>query len=84
MTRKEKMDLLLSKIPEDRKAAFVAEFRTATTEDAKMEVLRKYGIVLTEEESAILCKKGSSQLSAQELELVSGGCTCACGCGFDG
>ncbi len=83
MTRKEIMDLLLSKVPEEKKDAFVAEIRGAGTKEERNEVLKKYGAVLTAEEAAAV-QKDANELQDEELDLTSGGCTCACGCGFDG
>lgn len=84
MTRKEKIDLLLSKVSEEKKGEFVAEFRKAVTKEARMETLKKYEIDLTEEEAAALFKKTAKELDVHELEQIAGGCTCFCGCGFDG
>ncbi len=50
MTKKAKMILLLAKVPEERKAAFVAELRGAKSREARVELLTKYGITLSEEE----------------------------------
>ena len=50
MTKKEKMNLLLAKVPEERKADFVAELRGAKSREARVELLKKYGITLSEEE----------------------------------
>ncbi len=83
MTKKERMDSLLARVSEENKEAFVTEFRKAATKKVRMEVLKKYSIRLTEEEEAAL-KTDSKEIDARELDLVSGGCTCACGCGFDG
>ena len=47
MTKKEKMELLLAKVAEEQKAAFVAELRESTTKEARQELLTKYNISLT-------------------------------------
>ena len=46
MTKKEKMELLLAKVAEEQKAAFVAELRESTTKEARQELLTKYNISL--------------------------------------
>ena len=44
MTKKEKMELLLAKVKEEQKAAFVAELREAKTKEAMKELMKKYNI----------------------------------------
>ena len=50
MTRKEKMELILSKVAEDKKEEMITEIREADTKEKRTEVLKKYGVLLTEEE----------------------------------
>ena len=54
MTKKEKMELLLSKVTEEQKAAFVAELREAKTKEVRQALLTKYNIHLTDEEKESL------------------------------
>ena len=84
MTKKEAMNLLLTKIPEDKKELFVAELRAADSKEERGKILKKYQITLTEEEKAAL-KARSSEVSDDELDEAAGGCCschchCQCGC----
>ncbi len=82
MTRKEKMNLLLSKVPEEQKEAFVAELRAAETKKARGELFKKYKITLTEEEKSALTDV-DNRVSDEELDCAAGGC-CSCGCSCSG
>ena len=79
MTRKEKMNLLLSKVPEE---AFVAELRAAETKKAREELFKKYKITVTEEEKSALTDV-DNRVSDEELDGAAGGC-CSCGCSCSG
>ena len=50
MTRKETIDLLLSKVPEDKKGAFVSEIRGAKTGEDRASIISKYAAKLTKDE----------------------------------
>ena len=76
MTKKENMELLLAKVAEEQKAAFVAELREAKSKDEWLEVMKKYGIRLSEEEKAAF-KAQSNEVSDEELDAAAGGC-CSC------
>ena len=81
MTRKEMMEQVLARVPEEQKEAFVAEIRGADTKEARAEVLRKYNITFTEEEKAAM-KESSNAVSDEELDQAAGGCCngeCDCG-----
>ena len=82
MNKKEKMDLLLSKVAEDQKEAFVAELRDAKTKSERADILKKYNANLTEEEVKEFRTETANKLSDEELDMASGGgcCTCKCGC----
>ena len=86
MNRKEVMDLLLSKVEEDKKESFVQELREAKTKEERFEVAKKYNATLTkEEEEKIKASKGNA-VSDEELDDAAGGCVCSCsscycGCG---
>ena len=73
MTKKEKMELLLAKVPEEQKAAFVAELREAKTKEELMEVMKKYSISLTDEETKAV-ETRTSEVSDEELDQAAGGC----------
>ena len=78
MTRKETIDLLLSKVPEDKKGAFVSEIRGAKTGEDRASIISKYAAKLTKDElKAIKEGKMSSAISDEELDNAAGGC-CSC------
>ena len=79
MTKKEKMELLLAKVAEEQKAAFVAELREAKSKDEWREVVRKYGIRLSEEEKEAFNAQ-SNEVSDEDLDAASGGCCVSCSC----
>lgn len=79
MTRKEKMELLLAKVSEEQKAAFVAELRKADTKEARKELFQKYGVTLSEEEKAAMKEAPSNEVSDEELDMAAGGC-CGASC----
>ena len=81
MTKKEKMELLLSKIAEERKADFVAELREATTKEARQELLQKFNIQLSAEEKESMTTD-SNEISDDELDVAAGGCCNSCDCGW--
>ena len=72
MTKKEKLELLLSKVPEEQKAAFVAELREAKNMEAIEALVKKYGISLTDEEKKAM-KSRTKELSDEELDQAAGG-----------
>ena len=83
MNRKEKMDLLLSKVAEDKKEAFVAELREAKTPEERLNVAKKYNATLTEEEAKACKNSGTNEVSDDDLDKAAGGCChydCACTC----
>ncbi len=77
MTKKEKMELLVSKVPEEQREAFVAELRDAGTKEARGDLFKKYRIKLTKEETERLKETSASQLTDEELDQAAGGC-CNC------
>ena len=86
MNKKEKMDLLLSKVKEDVKESFIAEFREAKTKEDRFAIAKKYGATLTEDEVKAVKGEAGNALSDDELAQASGGCSCSChscycGCG---
>ena len=83
MTRIEALQQILSRMPEDRKEAFVSELRKAETRDECLEIIKKFGVELTEEEMAAQKKEAGSAVSDEELESAAGGCcnsNCKCNC----
>ena len=86
MTRKEKVDLLLSKVAEDRKEDFIADFRKAGSKEERKAVLKKYGASLTKEEAEAFCKNTGNSIPDEELDNAAGGCcssSCNTKCGCD-
>ena len=77
MTKKEKMELLLSKVGEEQKADFVAELREAKTKEARQELFQKYSIRLSAEEKEAL-KAATNEVSDEELDVAAGGCCTGC------
>ena len=75
MTKKEKMELLLSKVAEEQK---VAELREAKTKEARQELFQKYSIRLSAEEKEAM-KTDTNEVSDEELDVAAGGC-CSCSC----
>ena len=79
MTKKEKMELLLAKVAEEQKAAFVAELREAKSKDARQELFKKYNISLSAEEKDAM-KTDTNEVSDEELDAAAGGCCSTCSC----
>ena len=77
MNRKKALDLILSKVDEDKKEAFVQELRSAKSKEERMTVIRKYGVTLTKEETDALKASKGNAVSDEELDKVAGGCSCA-------
>ena len=83
MNRKEKLNLLFSKVAEDKKEAFIAELREAKTREERLAVAEKYGVVLTKEEVRAIKNRTGNELSDEELDRAAGGCNChSCYCTY--
>ena len=82
MTKKEKMELLLSKVAEEKKADYIAELREATTKEARQKLFKKYNISLTDEEKEAV-KTDTNEVSDDELDVAAGGC-CSSNCSCHG
>ena len=82
MTRKERIDMVLAKIPEDKREAFVAQIREAKDREEKAKVLEEYGVAFTEEEKKAFRTEGEAgnEVSDDELDQAAGGCSCKCHC----
>ena len=76
MNRKERMDLLLSKVAEDKKEAFVAELRAAKTPEERLKVAKKYNATLTEDELKAVKAESTNKITDAELDNSAGGCSC--------
>ena len=77
MNRKFAMDLLLSKVAEGQKEAFVADLREAKTKKERADVMAKYGVALSDEEREAIRNSRGNEISDEELGLANGGCNCA-------
>ena len=66
MNGKERIDYLLTKVPEDKKEAFVEDLKGVAGLEDGLSVLKKYGVALTEEEMQQLTSK--REMSDEELE----------------
>ncbi|MER2183735.1 MAG: hypothetical protein ABTA22_09465 [Clostridia bacterium] len=75
MTIQEANELVLSKVPEEKKEAFIAAITACKDKSEKLAVLEKFGIQLTEKE---LGEFGSAKIMDEDLDLVAGGCDCTC------
>jgi len=84
MTKKAVIDRMLSKVPEDRKEAFIAELRAAKSKEERIEIAKKYDALLTQEEIRKLQTEAGNEIPDAELDQAAGGCNCAgnCGCVF--
>ena len=84
MTKKEKMDLLLTKVPESDRDAFIADMQQIKSKNDISELFDKYQIALTADEKKDLGKSVTFELSDEMLDQVTGGhnyyCCCTCNC----
>ena len=76
MTKKEIMDLVLTKVPEDQKEAFIEDIRAAKDPEERVAVLEKYGAKLTDEELERIKESGANIIPDEELDDAAGGCSC--------
>ena len=74
MNDKERIDYLLTKVPEDKKEAFVEDIKGISKLEEGLVILKKYGISLTEEEMQKLTSK--CEMSDNELDAAAGGGDC--------
>lgn len=86
MDRKEKMNLLLSKVEEGKKEAFIAALREAKTKEERFAAAEEFGVKLTKEEIEAMKGQTGHELSDDMLDEAAGGgccaqCGCHCGCG---
>ena len=75
MTIHEANELVLSKVPEEKKNAFIEAISACRTISEKLAVLKKFDIQLTEKELEAI---SSSKVAEEDLDLVSGGCDADC------
>ena len=72
MTRKEKMDYLLARLPEGKKEEFMSEFRGAVSDEARSDVVKKYCTVYA---PGIMddCIEDLIELTMDDMDAVAGG-----------
>ena len=80
MTRKERIDLLLSKLPEEKRDDFVAKLREAKDQKERAQLLKEYGVTFTEEEKTAFKAGDGNEITDAELDQAAGGCSCKCAC----
>ena len=79
MDKKERIELFLSKIPEDeKKKSFLEEFRSVKTKKDVKELLEKYDITFSDEEVKALQENANKKISPEDLKNVAGGDRCDC------
>ena len=76
MTIQEANELVLSKVPEEKKEAFIAAITACKDKSEKLVVLEKFGIQLTEKE---LEEISAAKITDADLDEAAGGCACCCG-----
>jgi hypothetical protein len=83
MTTQEVNELVLAKVPEEKKEAFIEAMVGCKNKAEKAAVLEKFGIQLTAEELEAI---NSSKLTDADLDEAAGGCCGGCGvpCCYDG
>ncbi|MCR5090459.1 MAG: hypothetical protein K6C08_13225 [Oscillospiraceae bacterium] len=77
------MDLFLSKLPEEKRGDFLKDIRSCKTKKEIRELLEKYGVVISEDESRMLHEGMKKEVSAEDMKNVAGG-YCSCNCQCDG
>ena len=75
MTIQEANELVLSKVPEEKKEEFIKAISACRNKAEKTAVLEKYGVQLTDKELETI---GVQKLSDEALDEAAGGCMCCC------
>ncbi len=75
MTIQEANELVLSKLPEEKKEAFIKAISMCRNKAEKTAVLEKFGVQLTDIELETI---GVQKLSDEALDEAAGGCMCCC------
>ena len=71
MTRKEIINQILSRVPEEKKESFIREMTECKDLAEKAAVLEKYGVQLTPEEMEAI---SAGKVTDEELDEAAGGC----------
>ena len=80
MTRKEKMDLLISKVGEDKKDELIAQLQKAGSAEERFNIVKEFGVDFSDEEKETLKAAAENKISDEELDQAAGGCSCSCKC----
>ncbi len=81
MTKKEMMDLFLSKLPEEKREDFLKDIRSCKTKKEVKALLKKYGVALSEDEAKMLHESMQKEIAPEDMKNVAGGfCSCECDC----
>ena len=75
MTIQEANELVLSKVPEEKKEAFIEAITACGKKADKTAVLEKFSVQLTAEELEAI---SANKLSDEALDEAAGGCMCCC------
>ena len=75
MTTQEVNELVLAKVPEEKKEAFIEAITACGKKVDKTAVLEKFGVQLTAEELEAI---SVNKLSDEALDEAAGGCMCCC------
>ena len=75
MTIQEANELVLAKVPEEKKEAFIEAVTACKSKAEKAAVLEKFDIQLTAEELEAI---NTSKLKDADLDEAAGGCACCC------
>lgn len=75
MTIQEANELVLSKVPEEKKEEFIKAMTGCRNKEEKTAVLEKFGVQLTPEEIEAI---GVQKISDEALDEAAGGCMCCC------
>ena len=80
MTKKEKLDLLISKVGEDKKEELIAQLQKAESAEERFEIVKQFGVEFTDEEKEMLKAASGNKISDEELDQAAGGCHYHCDC----
>ena len=83
MNKKEALDQLLKQVDEDKRAPLVEKLRTADKSE-RAKILEEAGIRIPEDWKAAFKKAADFEVSDEDLDLVSGGCSCITFCSDSG
>ena len=77
---REKANKILSEAPEDKKDAFLAEYREAKTSEERFEIAKKHFQAYQEEQLSAFNTETGNAVPDEELDQAAGGCDVQTGC----